>query len=53
MYGLFVKIAYFLNSYFDLGINVRDMSFSYIWLTRIGTGGKHYDYKNILNHVLD
>lgn len=46
LYGLFDKIAYFLNSYFDLGIHERDVSFNHIWLT----GKKRYNYKNVLNH---
>lgn len=50
LYGLFDKIAYFLNSYFDLGIHERDVSFSHVWLTGFGKGKNHYDYKNILNH---
>lgn len=50
LYGLFDKIAYFLNSYFDLGIHERDVSFSHIWLTGFGKGKNHYGYKNILNH---
>lgn len=50
LYGLFDKISYFLNSYFDLGIHERDVNFNHIWLTRFGTKKKHYDYKNILNH---
>nr|WP_256377094.1 LA2681 family HEPN domain-containing protein [Neglectibacter sp. X4] len=32
LYGLFDKIAFFLNSYFDLGIHERDINFSHIWL---------------------
>lgn len=50
LYSLFDKIAYFLNSYFDLGIHERDVSFNHIWLTGFGTGKNHYQYKNILNH---
>lgn len=50
LYGLFDKIAYFLNSYFDLGIHERDVSFSHVWLTGLGVGKKHYGYKNVLNH---
>lgn len=50
LYGLFDKIAYFLNSYFDLGIHDREVNFNHIWLTGLGTGKKHYDYKNVLNH---
>lgn len=50
LYGLFDKIAYFLNSYFELGIHERDVSFNHIWLTGFGAGKNHYEYKNILNH---
>lgn len=50
LYGLFDKIAYFLNSYFDLGIHERDVSFKHIWLPGLRHGGRHYDYKNVLNH---
>lgn len=50
LYGLFDKISYFLNSYFDLGIHERDVSFNHIWLTGFGKGKKRYDYKNVLNH---
>ena len=50
LYGLFDKIAYFLNSYFDLGIHERDVSFNHIWLTGFGNGKNHYNYKNVLNH---
>ena len=50
LYGLFDKIAYFLNSYFDLEIHERDVSFNHVWLTGFGGGKKHYDYKNVLNH---
>lgn len=50
LYGLFDKIAYFLNSYFDLGIHERDVSFNHIWLTGFGKGKNRYDYKNVLNH---
>lgn len=50
LYALFDKIAYFLNSYFELGIHERDVSFSHIWLTEFGTGKHHYNYKNTLNY---
>lgn len=42
LYELFDKIAYFLNSYFDLGIHERDVSFNHVWLTGSGVGKKHY-----------
>lgn len=50
LYGLFDKLAYFLNSYFNLGIRERDVSFSHIWLSEYGKGKNRYSYKNILNH---
>ena len=50
LYGLFDKIAYFLNSYFDLGIYERDVSFSHVWLTGFGKGKYYYNYKNVLNY---
>lgn len=49
LFGLLDKMAYFLNSYFDLGIKERDVSFSSIWKSE--HGGKHrYAYKNTLNY---
>lgn len=48
LFGLFDKIAYFLNSYFNLGIHERDVSFKHIWSTGFGKGKNHYDYKNYL-----
>lgn len=50
LYGLFDKIAYFLNSYFELGIHERDVNFKRIWLHGFGIGKNHYEYKNTLNH---
>lgn len=50
LYGLFDKMAYFLNSYFNLGIHERDVSFSHIWLNGFGNGKNHYDFKNTLNY---
>ena len=50
LYGLFDKLAFFLNSYFDLGIKERDISFSHIWLAEFGKGKNHYSYKNVLNY---
>ncbi len=48
LYGLFDKIAYFLTSYFELGIHEKDVSFNHIWLTGFGAGKNHYEYKNVL-----
>ena len=50
LYGLFDKAAYFLNSYFDLGIQERDVSFNHIWLSEFGNRKNHYSYKNTLNY---
>lgn len=48
VYGILDKIAYFLNSYFDLGINEKDITFSSVW--RSEKGGKNgYAYKHVLN----
>lgn len=33
-YSIFDKIAYVVNSYFKLGVHVKDVSFRRIWLTR-------------------
>lgn len=50
LYGLFDKIAFFLNSYFDLGIHERDINFSHIWLSEFGRGNNVYKYKNSLDY---
>lgn len=50
LYGLFDKLAYFINSYFDLGIKDRDVSFSHIWFSEYGRGNNRYAYKNVLNY---
>jgi len=51
LFGLFDRIAFFLNSYFDLGIKEKDVSYSSIWLSCHGKQGKsgYYAYRNILN----
>lgn len=51
LFGLFDKIAYFLNSYFDLGINEIDVSYSSIWQRCHGKQGKsgYYAYRNTLD----
>ena len=49
LYGLFDKIAYFLEHYFELGINERDINFRSIWRDSAGKGKKAYNYKNVLN----
>jgi len=50
LYGLFDKLAYFINSYFDLEIRERDVSFSHIWLSEYGKGKNQYSYKNVLDY---
>lgn len=49
LFGLFDKIAFFLNSYFDLEINEYDISFRSVWQKEAGHGKKKYHYKNTLN----
>lgn len=47
LYGLLDKIAFFINSYFDLGIKERDISFNSIWWNS-KNGKSGYQYKNVL-----
>lgn len=47
LYSLLDKAAYFLNRYFELGIDERDVSFRSIWHSE-KTGRNGYKYKNIL-----
>lgn len=49
LFGLLDKMAYFLNSYFDLGIKERDVSFNSIWKNE-HSGSHSYKYKNILKY---
>jgi tetratricopeptide (TPR) repeat protein len=49
LFSLLDKMAFFLNSYFDLGIKERDVSFSSIWKSE-RSGKHHYEYKNTLNY---
>lgn len=49
LYGMFDKIAFFLEHYFDLGIKERDISFRSIWQNSAGYGKKKYKYKNTLD----
>lgn len=49
LYGMFDKIAFFLEHYFDLGIKERDINFRSIWQGSAGFGNKHYDYKHTLD----
>lgn len=56
LYSMLDKIAFFINSYFKLGINERDVSFHSIW-NEEKKGRSGYKYKNILkindNFALD
>jgi len=47
LYSLFDKVSFFINEYFDLGIEERDINYRSIWLEK-KSGKKGYDYKNIL-----
>lgn len=49
LYGMFDKIAFFLEHYFDLGIKERDINFRSIWRDSAGFGQKKYQYKNTLD----
>lgn len=49
LYGLFDKMAYFINSYFELGIKEKDVSFRSIWWKEYGGGKYKYAYQNVLN----
>lgn len=48
LYSLLDKVAFFINYYFDLGIEERDVNFKSIWYSRKG-GRNGYDYRNVLN----
>jgi hypothetical protein len=54
LYSLLDKVGFFVNEYFDLGIQKRDVSFSNIWKIK---KGKEYEYKNTLkigsNYAID
>lgn len=49
LYGMFDKIAFFLEHYFDLGIKERDINFRSIWQDSTGFGKKRYHYKHTLD----
>lgn len=49
LYGIFDKISFFLEHYFDLGIKERDINFRSVWQDSAGFGKKKYQYKNMLN----
>jgi hypothetical protein len=48
LYSLLDKVAYFMNSYFKLGIKERDVSFHSIWNSE-KRGKNGYKYKSTLN----
>lgn len=48
LYGMFDKIAFFIEHYFDIGIKERDINFKTIWKESAGYGNKQYQFKNIL-----
>lgn len=48
LYSLLDKVAFFINSYFELGISERDVSFFSIWKTE-KKGKTSYKYKNVLD----
>lgn len=48
LYSMLDKVAFFINSYFNLGIKERDVSFHTIWLKE-KKGRNGYKYKNTLN----
>lgn len=48
LYSLLDKVAYFMNSYFKLGIKERDVSFHSIWNSE-KRGKSGYKYENTLN----
>ena len=49
LYGMFDKIAFFLEHYFDLGIKERDINFRSIWQDSAGFGKRKYHYKHTLD----
>lgn len=48
LYGMFDKIAFFIERYFDLGIKESDVNFKSIWQESAGHGKNQYMFKNIL-----
>ena len=47
-YSIFDKVAFFINDYWELGIQERDVNYRTIWLSEYGKGKKNYKYKNRL-----
>ena len=48
LYSMLDKVAFFINSYFDLEIKEHDISFHNIWLEK-KEGRNGYKYKNVLH----
>lgn len=48
LYGMFDKIAYFLEHYYDLGMRENHINFHSIWQESAGYGKGKYAYKNTL-----
>lgn len=49
LYGLFDKIAFFIEHYFRMGMKDRDVNFRSIWGRSAGHGKKKYQFENILD----
>jgi len=49
LYSVLDKVAYFVNSYFGLGIKERDVNYTSIWAAE-KRGKNGYKYANVLNH---
>lgn len=48
LYGMFDKIAFFIEHYFDIGIKEIDINFKTIWKESAGRGKNQYSFKNVL-----
>lgn len=52
LYSIFDRIAYFLNEYFDMGINKEDVSYKSIWHNKKFSKKNGYDYKlDLKKHI--
>ena len=53
IYSLFDRVAYFINDYFDLGIEHRDISFRNIWKTKKCNQNREtkYEYNNTMESI--
>ncbi|MCI8980756.1 MAG: tetratricopeptide repeat protein [Clostridia bacterium] len=49
LYGMFDKIAFFIEHYFCIGIKERDVNFKTIWRKSAGHGKNEYLFANPLN----